>query len=113
MNKNLNRKEKERSKKQKKKKKKKEKGKRKKDSKQTSQQSLGGPSGTLNGRFTIIHNNTISQIGSHNEIVLHNKTGLLGVEDEPLDDLGGNQTLERKGGEKRRKGRVNVRKGGC
>ena len=34
------------------------------------------------------HDDPVRQVGRHDEVVLHDETGLLGVEDEPLDDLG-------------------------
>ena len=35
----------------------------------------------------------VGEIGCHDEVVLDDEAGLLGVQDEPLDDLGGHQPL--------------------
>lgn len=50
-------------------------------------------SGGSNGGFTLENNNTVGQVGCHDEIVLNDKRRLLGVEDESFHDFGGNDTL--------------------
>lgn len=47
------------------------------------------------GGDTLKDDHTVSHVGGHDEIVLNNEGGLLGVEDEPLDDLGSHDTLLR------------------
>jgi hypothetical protein len=51
------------------------------------QQGLGGARpGGYTGR-TVKHNDAIGQVCCHNEIVLHNETSLLGMQNKPLDNL--------------------------
>ena len=38
-------------------------------------------------RRTFKDDNLVSQVGGHDEIVLHNKRGLLAMQHKPLDDL--------------------------
>ena len=47
----------------------------------------------INTRLTVEDNDTVCKVGGHDEIVLDDESGLLGVHDEPLDDAGGNDTL--------------------
>lgn len=47
----------------------------------------------LNTWLTIKDNDTVSKVSGHDEIVLDNEGGLLGVHDETLDDTGSNNTL--------------------
>jgi hypothetical protein len=42
---------------------------------------------------TVINDNTVSEVGGHDEIVLNDEGSLLSVENETLDNLGGNDTL--------------------
>ena len=37
---------------------------------------------SLDGRFAFKHYHSVSKIRSHNEVVLHNETSLLGVQNE-------------------------------
>ena len=48
---------------------------------------------SIDGRLAVEHNNTVSEISSHDEIVLDNESGLLRVHDETLDDSGSSDTL--------------------
>merc|ERR1719234_1710133 len=57
------------------------------------EQGLGGVGSGLYTRAALKHNHPVSQVGGHDEVVLDNKAGLLGVQDEPLDHLGGHQSL--------------------
>lgn len=45
--------------------------------------------------LTVKDNDTVGEIGGHDEIVLDNESSLLGVHDPSLNDLGGNNTLLR------------------
>ena len=47
----------------------------------------------MDSRLTIEDNDTIGKVGGHDEIVLDDESGLLGVHDETLDDTGSNDTL--------------------
>ena len=47
----------------------------------------------LDGWLTIKDDNTVCEVRGHDEIVLDDKGGLLGVHDEALDDTRGNNTL--------------------
>jgi len=38
----------------------------------------------FNGRFSLKHNDTVSQIGGHDEIVLNNESSLLGMQNKPV-----------------------------
>mmetsp|Transcript_47841 Transcript_47841/g.120443 ORF Transcript_47841/g.120443 Transcript_47841/m.120443 type:complete len:200 (+) Transcript_47841:495-1094(+) len=49
----------------------------------------------MNGRFTFVDNHTVRKVSGHDKIVLHDEGGLLGVQNETLDHLGGDQTLLR------------------
>ena len=51
--------------------------------------------GCRNGGLTLKHDDTVSKISCHDEIVLNDEGGLLSVENEPLDDFGCNDTLLR------------------
>jgi len=44
-------------------------------------------------RLTIKHNDLVSQVCSHDEIVLHDECSSLGLHDPTLHDLSGNDTL--------------------
>src|SRR4051812_7977469 len=61
----------------------------------TGDQRLGRLSASINGGLTVEDNDTISQVGGHDEIVLNDEGGLLGVHNETLDDTGSNNTLLR------------------
>ena len=39
--------------------------------------------GGVDAGISLKHDDPVSQVGGHDEIVLHNKSRLLGVEDEP------------------------------
>ncbi len=47
----------------------------------------------LHTRFTVIDDDSVRQIGGHDEIVLDNEACLLGAHNEALDDLGGADAL--------------------
>lgn len=47
----------------------------------------------LNTRFSVVDDHAIRQVSGHNEVMLHNEGGLLGVQDETLDQLGARNTL--------------------
>lgn len=64
-------------------------------------QTLAGPTlsgplhpAHLNTRFAVVHNDPVRQVGSHDEVMLHHKRSLLGVKDEPLDQLGAGNALQ-------------------
>ena len=48
---------------------------------------------SIDGWLAVKHNDTVGEISSHDEIVLHNESCLLGVHDESLDDSGSSNTL--------------------
>ncbi len=58
-----------------------------------SKQRLGLVGVSINTRLAVKDNDLVSEIGSHDEIVLDDEGGLLGVHDESLDDTAGNDTL--------------------
>ena len=58
-----------------------------------SDQGLGGLSAGVDGGLTVEDNDTVSKVGGHDEIVLDDESGLLGVHDETLDDTSSNDTL--------------------
>ena len=47
----------------------------------------------LHAWLTIIHNDSVSQVSGHNEVVLHHEGSLLGMHDKALDHLGGGNAL--------------------
>lgn len=49
----------------------------------------------LDTRLAVEDDDTVGEVSSHDEIVLDDKRGLLGVHDEALDDASGNDTLLR------------------
>lgn len=49
----------------------------------------------LDGRGTFVHDHAVRKVRCHDKIVLDDERGLFCVEDEALDDLGGNDTLFR------------------
>ena len=49
----------------------------------------------IRGQNIWYHGLPVCQVGGHDEVVLHNEAGLLGVQDEPLDHLSGHQPLLR------------------
>lgn len=61
----------------------------------TSDQGLGGIGMCVNRRLAVKDNDTVGEIGGHDEIVLDNEGGLLGVHDETLDNSGSHDTLFR------------------
>lgn len=58
-----------------------------------SEQRLGCVGVSLDGRLTVEDDDTVSKVGCHDEIVLDDKGGLLGVHDEALDDARRDNTL--------------------
>lgn len=44
-------------------------------------------------RLSVEDDDTVGEVGGHDEIVFDDECGLLGVHDEALDDTGGNDTL--------------------
>ena len=44
-------------------------------------------------RQAVVDDDAVGEVGRHDEIVLDNERRLLGVQHEPLDHLGGDQTL--------------------
>ena len=59
------------------------------------EQALGTCCCRFNAGLAGVHHNSIREIGGHDEVVLHNKGGLLAVHDESLDDLSAIDTLLR------------------
>ena len=59
----------------------------------TANETLGRARGGFLSWFTIIHNNAICEVGGHDEIMFYDERGLLGVQDESLDDARGDDTL--------------------
>ena len=49
--------------------------------------------GGSDGGLTLEHDDTVGEVGGHDEVVLDDEGGLLCVQDEALDDLAGNNTL--------------------
>ena len=66
------------------------------------QQTLRRARGRLFTGLALVHDDTVSQVGGHDEVVLHHEGRLLGVHDEALDHLGAGDALrlglERVGG---------------
>lgn len=58
-----------------------------------SQERLGGVSTSIDGGLAIEHDDTVSKIGGHDEVVLDDEGSLLGVHNEALDDPSGDNTL--------------------
>jgi len=50
---------------------------------------------SLDGRLSFKYNNPVGQVGGHDEVVLDDEGGLLGVHDEAFDDLTSDDTLLR------------------
>lgn len=59
----------------------------------TGDQGLRGLGASIDGGLSVEDNDTVSQVGGHDEIVLDDEGSLLGVHDETLDDTGGDNTL--------------------
>mmetsp|Transcript_16970 Transcript_16970/g.36917 ORF Transcript_16970/g.36917 Transcript_16970/m.36917 type:complete len:509 (-) Transcript_16970:689-2215(-) len=57
------------------------------------QQALRGAGPALYGRGALVHNHAVREVRGHDEVVLHDERRLLGVHDEPLDRLGGDDAL--------------------
>jgi len=57
------------------------------------EQRLGTVGGGVHRGRAFEHDDPVSQVGRHDEVVLHDEARLLGVKNEALDDLGGDQTL--------------------
>ena len=49
----------------------------------------------LDGGPTVKNHDAVGEVGGHDKVVLDNKRRLLGMQDEPLDGLGADQTLLR------------------
>ena len=47
----------------------------------------------LNARFAIVDDNSVREVGGHDEVVLYDEGCLLRVEDKTLDELGARDTL--------------------
>lgn len=59
----------------------------------TGEERLGLIGMRIDTGLAVEDDDTVGQIGSHDEIVLHDEGRLLGVHDEPLDDTAGDDTL--------------------
>lgn len=59
----------------------------------TCQQAFWGVRSGFDARLTIEDDDSVGEICGHDEIVLNNESGFLGVHDEPFDDAGGDDTL--------------------
>ena len=57
------------------------------------EQRLGRVGDCLDRGLALKDDDPVRQVRGHDEVVLHDETGFLGVEDESLDDLGGHQSL--------------------
>jgi len=61
----------------------------------TCDKGLRGSTVSLFGRLTVKHDNFISHIGSHDKIVLYDKSGALSLHNPPLHYFSGNYSLFR------------------
>lgn len=59
------------------------------------EQALRGPCDAVQGGDSVINDDLVGQVGGHDEVVLHHKGGLLGMQDEPLDHLHGANSAQR------------------
>jgi len=59
----------------------------------TREQRLGLVGVGVDARLAVEDDDAVGEIGGHDEIVLDDEGGLLGVHDEALDDAGGHDTL--------------------
>lgn len=52
----------------------------------SSEQGLGRVGMSIDTRLAVKDNDTVGEVGGHDEVVLHDESSLLGVHDESLDD---------------------------
>jgi len=59
------------------------------------EEGLGAVGRGVNAGLALVHYDAVCEVGGHDEVVLHDESGLLGVHDEALDHLGRCDTLLR------------------
>jgi len=59
------------------------------------EEGFGGVGTGVDGWLAIEDDDTVGEVGRHDEVVLDDESGLLGVHDETLDDTCGDDTLFR------------------